>query len=120
DALPILKIFDLEMLKVRRIRVLSFLQGITLSFLRLSILFALLWLIFRDVLSPGELIAMQFISTAIFMPLQEIGNVMIAYREVESAMQNYDLIMSKPIERRPAEVEYVGPVNTLRFDNVVF
>lgn len=115
-----MKIFDLEMLKVRRIRVLSFLQGITLSILRLSILFALLWLIFRDVLSPGELIAMQFISTAIFMPLQGIGNVMIAYREVESAMQNYDVIMSKPIERRPPEVEYVGAIDTLRFENVVF
>ncbi len=58
-------IFALEMEKVKRIRLLSFLQGTTLSLLKLSILFALLWLIFRDVLSTGELIAMQFISVAI-------------------------------------------------------
>ncbi|MEG1770199.1 MAG: ABC transporter transmembrane domain-containing protein, partial [Comamonas sp.] len=74
------KIFALEMLKVKRIRLLSFLQGSTLSLLKLGILFALLWLIFRDVLSTGELIAMQFISVAIFAPLQELGNIIVAWR----------------------------------------
>lgn len=52
-------VFALEMEKVKRIRMLSFLQGTTLSLLKLSVLFTLLWLIFRDVLSTGELIAMQ-------------------------------------------------------------
>ena len=52
-------IFALEMEKVKRIRLLAFLQGSTLSLLRLAILFALLWLIFRDVLSTGELIAAE-------------------------------------------------------------
>lgn len=74
------------MKKVRRIRLLSFLQGTTLSMLKLAILFALLWLIFRDVLSTGELIAMQFISVAIFSPLQELANVIVSYREVEASL----------------------------------
>ena len=39
---------------MKRIRLLSFLQGTTLSVLKLSILFALLWLIFRDVLTPAS------------------------------------------------------------------
>src|SRR5690606_22419244 len=68
-------ILGLEMAKVKRMRVLSFLQGVALSLLRHSILFALLWLIFHDVLTTGELIAMQFISMAIFTPLQELGNI---------------------------------------------
>ena len=71
-------LFALEMKKVRRIRLLSFLQGTTLVVLKHAILFALLWLIFRDVLSTGELIAMQFISVAILAPLQELGNIIIA------------------------------------------
>ena len=50
------RIFDLEMYKVKKVRTLSFLQGSTLNILRQSILFILLWLIFRDVLSTGELI----------------------------------------------------------------
>ncbi|MEO5659330.1 MAG: ABC transporter ATP-binding protein [Polaromonas sp.] len=115
-----LKIFALEMKKVRRIRLLSFLQGTTLSMLKLAILFALLWLIFRDVLSTGELIAMQFISVAIFAPLQELGNVIVSYREVEASLLNFAVLMKKPIERRPASPVEIGPVTDLRFADVSF
>ena len=113
-------IFALEMQKVKRIRVLSFLQGTTLSMLRLAILFALLWLIFRNVLSTGELIAMQFISVAIFAPLQEIGNVILAWREAEASLLNFAALMDKPIERRPAAPVDIGPVTHVRFADVSF
>jgi ATP-binding cassette subfamily B protein len=113
-------IFALEMQKVKRIRLLSFLQGTTLSLLKLSILFALLWLIFRDVLSPGELIAMQFISVAIFAPLQELGNIIIAWREADASLTNFAALMAKPVERRPAEPVDIGPVTAVRFSNVTF
>ncbi|MPS27941.1 ABC transporter ATP-binding protein [Pigmentiphaga sp.] len=113
-------IFALEMEKVKRIRLLSFLQGMTLSVLRLSILFALLWLIFREVLSPGELIAMQFISVAIFAPLQELGNIILAYREVEASLLNFGALMKKPVERRPPGAADVGPVRDVRFEQVSF
>ncbi len=113
-------IFSLEMQKVKRIRVLSFLQGTTLSLLRLAILFALLWLIFRNVLSTGELIAMQFISVAIFAPLQEIGNIILAWREAEASLLNFAALMAKPIERRPAEPVDIGAVTHVRFDGVRF
>ena len=69
-----LKIFNLEMIKVKKVRTLTFLQGTTLSILKNSILFILLWLIFRNVLTTGELISMQFISTIIFGPLQDLGS----------------------------------------------
>ena len=38
------KIFDLEMMKNRKVRTLSFFQGTTLNLLKQSILFILLWL----------------------------------------------------------------------------
>ncbi|WP_159915811.1 ABC transporter ATP-binding protein [Pantoea sp. 18069] len=114
------KIFALEMLKVKRIRLLSFLQGSTLSLLKLGILFALLWLIFRDVLSTGELIAMQFISVAIFAPLQELGNIIVAWREAEASLLNFDTLMKKPVEKRPANPQRVGLVQDLSFDQVEF
>jgi len=114
------KIFALEMLKVKRIRLLSFLQGTTLSLLKLGILFALLWLIFRDVLSTGELIAMQFISVAIFAPLQELGNIIVAWREAEASLLNFAALMKKPIEKRPANPQRVGLLQDLRFDQVEF
>ena len=113
-------IFALEMEKVKRIRLLSFLQGTTLSMLKLAILFALLWLIFRDVLSTGELIAMQFITVAIFAPLQELGNIILAWREAEASLLNFEALMKKPIERRPANPVDVGPVTQVRFADVSF
>lgn len=113
-------IFELEMQKVKRIRLLSFLQGTSLSLLKLSVLFALLWLIFRDVLSTGELIAMQFISVAIFGPLQELGNIILAYREADASLHNYANLMSKPVEKRPDDYVDIGPLEHLRFDHVSF
>jgi ATP-binding cassette subfamily B protein len=113
-------IYDLEMVKVKKVRTLSFLQGTTLNLLRQSILFILLWLIFRHALTTGELITMQFISTAIFGPLQDLGNIILQYREVEASVNNFDTLMKKPIEERPEQPVETGPLRNLSFDNVVF
>ena len=104
------------MAKVRRIRWLSFLQGSTLSLLKLSVLFTLLWLIFRNVLSTGELIAMQFISVAILAPLQELGTIILAWREASASMANFAELMAKPVERRPPDAVPIGPIESLRFE----
>ena len=114
------KIFDLEMVKVKKVRMLGFLQGTTLNLLRQSILFILLWLIFRNILTTGELITMQFISTSIFGPLQDLGNIILQYREVEASIQNFDTLMHKPIEQRPENPVEIGDLQNLRFENVVF
>ncbi|RYZ55114.1 MAG: ABC transporter ATP-binding protein [Sphingobacteriales bacterium] len=114
------QIYDLEMIKTRRVRTLSFLQGTTLNLLKQSILFILLWLIFSDVLSTGELITMQFISTAIFGPLQDLGNIILNYREVEASVNNFDRLMKQPIERRPESPVETGPLRSIRFEDVVF
>jgi ATP-binding cassette subfamily B protein len=113
-------IFDLEMYKVRKVRTLSFFQGTLMNLLKQSIFFILLWLIFRNLLSTGELIAMQFISTAIFAPLQELGNIILLYRETESSLQNFDELMQKPIEQKPKGAITLGPLKKLQFDNIIF
>ena len=115
-----LKIFELEMEKVRKVRTLTFMQGTALSILKQSILFILLWLIFRKVLTTGELIAMQFISTSIFGPLQDLGNIILSYREVEASVNSFDHLMQKPIERRPENPVEFGALNNIRFHDVVF
>jgi ATP-binding cassette, subfamily B, bacterial len=114
------RIFDLEMVKVRKVRTLSFLQGTTLNLLKQSILFILLWLIFRNRLSTGELISMQFISTSIFGPLQDLGNIILQYREVEASIYNFDTLMHKPVEQRPPDPVEIGALQNLRFQDVVF
>ena len=113
-------IFNLEMTKTRKVRTLSFLQSSSLTILRQSILFILLWLIFRNVLSTGELISMQFISTTIFGPLQDLGNIILSYREAEASLMTFDKLMQKPVEGRPEAPIELGPLTSLRFENVVF
>jgi ATP-binding cassette subfamily B protein len=114
------EIYDLEMSKVKKMRTLAFFQGSILMLLKQSILFILLWLIFRDVLSPGELISMQFISTGIIGPLQDLGSIIISYREAETALQLFNELMQKQPEFNPVDPIEVGPINKLKFSNVVF
>ncbi|MEJ8841778.1 ABC transporter ATP-binding protein [Lacibacter sp. H375] len=114
------EIFDLEMKKVKKIRSLSFFQGSILILLKQSILFILLWLIFRKVLSPGELISMQFISTGIIGPLQDLGSIILSYREAEASLQLFNELMMKETEYRPEEPVDVGEIEHLRFDEVTF
>jgi ATP-binding cassette subfamily B protein len=115
-----LKIFNLEMTKVKRVRTLTFLQGTTLSILKQSILFILLWLIFRKVLTTGELVSMQFISTIIFGPLQEIGAFILSYREVQASVNKFDQLMQEPIEQRPENPTEIDELRAIRFEDVVF
>ena len=108
------------MSKVKKLRTLTFFQGTILTILKQSILFILLWLIFRKVLSPGELISMQFISTSIIGPLQDLGSIILSYREAESSLQLFNELMLKKTEYRPEEPVDVGEIEHLRFDNVSF
>lgn len=113
-------IFTLEMDKVKKIRTLSFLQRSVLLLLKESILFILLWLIFRNLLTTGELIAMQFISTRIMFPLQELGSIILAYREAEASLQIFSSLMKKEPEYRPDEPVEIGEIESLRFEDVGF
>jgi ATP-binding cassette, subfamily B, bacterial len=115
-----LKIFNLEMTKVKRVRLLTFFQGTTLSILKQSILFILLWLIFHKVLTTGELVSMQFITAIIFGPLQDLGTIIVSYREVEASVRNFDQLMQKPIEVRPENPIAIDELADIRFEEVVF
>jgi ATP-binding cassette subfamily B protein len=114
------RIFQLEMQKTKQVRTLSFLQGTVLNILRQAILFILLWLIFGNVLTTGELISMQFISSSIFGPLQDIGSIILSYREAEASLQTFDILMNKPVEQRPPEPIELNELESIRFENVVF
>ncbi len=114
------KIFNLEMEKVRRVRSLSYVQGAIINVLKQSILLILLWLIFRNVLSAGELVSLQVIINTIFGPLQQMGGYILQYREAEASLQLFDQLMQKPIERRPDEPVEIGQLESLRFEDVVF
>ncbi|HRO43850.1 MAG TPA: ABC transporter ATP-binding protein [Flavipsychrobacter sp.] len=115
-----IKILGLELKKVRSIRAISFVQGTFVNFLRQSIMFALLFFLFRDTLTLGQLFSMQFYSFFIFGPLQELGNVILAYREAQASLNNLETLLQRPVERKPENPEPIKLVQNLRFDNVSF
>ena len=114
------KILGLELKKVKSIRTLSFIQGTFVNFLRQSIMFILLWLIFKDTITPGQLMTLTFYSFFIFGPLQEIGNIIISYREAEASLNNFHTLMAKPPEVKPASPVTLGSIKELEFINVRF
>ncbi|OYU57195.1 MAG: ABC transporter ATP-binding protein [Chitinophagaceae bacterium BSSC1] len=114
------KILGLELRKVKNIRSLSFIQGTMVNFLRQVITFTLMWLMFKEVLTVGQLISLQFYSFFIFGPLQEIGSIIMSYREAEASLTNFHNLMLKKVEPKPLEPTLVGMVEELEFKNVTF
>jgi ATP-binding cassette subfamily B protein len=114
------KILGLELRKVKSIRTLSFIQGTFVNLLRQVIMFTLLWLVFRGVLTAGEVMTLTFYSFFIFGPLQEIGNIILSYREAEASLQNFHNLMQKSPEAVPANPVPLGPIEKLAFHQVAF
>ena len=114
------KILELELKKVRYIRTLSFIQGTTVNFIRTLILFVMLYLIFTQHITVGEFFSLFIYSFFIFGPLQSLGDIINIYREAEVSLNNFDELISKPIESKPANPKTLGEIKSIEFQNVVF
>jgi ATP-binding cassette subfamily B protein len=79
-----------------------------------------MYLIFGDILKAGDLVTLMFYSFFIFGPLQEIGNIIITYREAEASLNNFHNIMIKAPELKPAAPVHFGNIEELEFVNVKF
>jgi ATP-binding cassette, subfamily B, bacterial len=113
-------ILGLELKKVKYIRSLSFIQGTLVNFLRTTILFIMMYLIFSKVITPGEFFSLYVYSFFIFGPLQELGNIINIYRESEVSLNNFQDIIDTPLEPKPEKPVLIGKIETFAFDNVSF
>ena len=114
------KILKLELRKVKSIRTISFIQGTMVNFLQQLITFTLLWLIFGNAITPGQYLSLVFYSFFLFAPMQEIGNIIISYREAEASLNNFHTLMLKAPELKPAKPETIRNIEELEFLNVIF
>jgi ATP-binding cassette subfamily B protein len=114
------KILKLELKKVRSLRSINFVQGTLVNFLRQTILFTLLYLAFSSKINIGQIATLQFFSFFIFSPLQEMGNVLLNYREAEASLKNFQNIMETPLEQKPLNPHHIDAVCKLAFENVMF
>ncbi|MFS2186935.1 ABC transporter ATP-binding protein [Mucilaginibacter sp. Mucisp84] len=114
------KILDLELKKVKYVRSMSFVQGTTVNFVRSVMVVVLLMLIFKETISPGQYFSFLFYSFFLFNPLQELGNVILSWREAEVSLGNFNRILSIPIDKKPEKPVLLEKVNTLTFNDVSF
>lgn len=114
------KILELELKKVKYIRTLSFIQGTSVNFLRTSILFLMLYLIFIQAITVGEFFSLFIYSFFIFGPLQSLGDIINIYREAEVSLNNFEDILKIPVDSKPAKPVELGNVKSLDFVDVGF
>ncbi|PWK76579.1 ATP-binding cassette subfamily B protein [Mucilaginibacter oryzae] len=114
------KILDLELKKVKYVRSMSFVQGTTVNFVRSVMVVVLLILIFKNTISPGQYFSFLFYSFFLFNPLQELGNVILSWREAEVSLGNFNRILSIPIDKKPEKPVLLEKVDTLTFKDVTF
>lgn len=115
-----IKILTLELKKVRSIRAISFVQGTFVNLLRQSIIMCLLYFIYQGTISPGQYLTLIFYSFFIFGPMQEIGNVILSYREAEASLNNLQELLKKPVEFIPESPEKMGNIASVQFRDVTF
>jgi len=114
------KIVRLELRKVRSLRVLGFIQGISLVAVRTSVLFLMIYLIFAQRLTIGQWLSFWLYSFYIFLPLQDIGTVIHTFRETEASLENFEAIVAMPVEPRPAHPLPIGALRSVSFEDVRF
>ncbi|MEO5588149.1 MAG: ABC transporter ATP-binding protein [Gemmatimonadaceae bacterium] len=114
------KILKLELKKVRYLRSLSFIQGTFVNLLRTCILFLMLYLIFAQKITVGQFFSLLIYSFFIFGPLQELGNIINAYRETEVSLENFRAILAIPKDKKPDNPVSVDDLESLEFRNVGF
>lgn len=114
------RILGLELKKVKFIRSLSFVQGTTVNLLRTLLVGFLYWLVFKETITLGQLMTLTFYSFFIFGPLQEMGNVIAAYREAEASLRTFDELLAIPVEKTPPNPLSPGPITRVEFQQVSF
>ena len=106
---------------MRYLRSLSFIQGTAVNFLRTSIMFLMLYLIYTRAITVGQFFSLFIYSFFIFGPLQELGNVINIYRETEASLNVYRghpaRFRSSRGRRNPVPLD---DLRTLEFEHVTF
>ncbi|WP_316851515.1 ABC transporter ATP-binding protein [Pedobacter agri] len=114
------KILGLELKKVKYVRSMSFVQGTTVNLVRSTMILVLLLLIFDNDITAGQYLTFLFYSFFLFGPLQELGNVILAWREAEVSLGNFKKILSTPIDKKPVNPISIEKIKDLTFSNVGF
>ena len=114
------KILNLEIVRTKILRFLSFIQGSTVNIVRSIMVMVLLMLIFDKEISPGQYFSFLLYSYFLFGPLQEFGHMALTWREASVSLNNFKRIMNTPIEPIPDDPTELGKITHIEFEDVQF
>jgi len=114
------KILGLELKKIKRIRVLSFIQGTLINTIRSALLLLMMWLIFQKQITFGEFFSLYFYLFFIFGPLQELGRVSNEYQETKASMEKLQQILDIDPEKKPENPQRISEIETIGLKDISF
>lgn len=114
------RILNLELQKVKLVRILSFFQGTFINAMRVLLLLLLLFLIYQSDVTIGQYFTLLIYSFFIFTPLADLGTVSAQYQETKASMEQLETVLILPSEEKPANPTRVPPLILIEFKNVNF
>ncbi|MBP9855831.1 MAG: ABC transporter ATP-binding protein [Candidatus Pacebacteria bacterium] len=113
-------ILNLELDKIRMIRVLSFIQGTLVNACYAAGLFMMMWLIFKNEITFGEFFSLYIYLFFIFNPLQQLSEVATRYQETSASLEKLDDVLKQEPETKPTDAKVIGLLEKIEFNNVSF
>ena len=79
-----------------------------------------MYLIFGNELKAGDYFTFLFYTFFIFNTLQQLGDIILVYREAEISLNNLENLIKTPLEEEPDDAVDIPGVNEIQFENVSF
>jgi ATP-binding cassette subfamily B protein len=114
------RILELELRRIRHARIYSLFHGAGVHIVRVSLFLLLLYLFSMGKGTVGQFFSLFLYSYFILGPLQDCGNVIGQYRELEASLIAFGELMDHPRESRPVAPVSIPVLETLEFDGVSF
>jgi ATP-binding cassette subfamily B protein len=112
------RLIELEVKKLRVVRLFTFVEGITTNAARAALLIVMLWLVYQRSLTTGEFLTFFIYSQSLFGPLGELGSVVLRYREARATFEHLDHILDRPPEETRPGAPEAGRLHEVSFAGV--
>lgn len=113
-------ILNLELLKIRKIRSMEFIQGTLINAIRVGLMGTMFWMIYKWYLTIGQFFSFFFYSFFVFAPLGQLGMVMKSYQEAKASHEALEEIMKLPPTPPVSDPTPIQTIKHIALQNVSF
>lgn len=113
-------ILDLELEKVKLLRMLTFVQGTLVNFVRVLVLFVTLYLVWFGSITIGEFTIFIFYTFYVFNPLYNLAEVVSRYQEASASSRELERILALPKSEYERGSTPIDRVQSVVFSNVSY